>query len=169
MNTIISNDIISLRAVEPTDLPTLYSWENDVALWSVTSTMAPYSKHVLQQYIDNYVCDIYAQRQLRLMITLNRTDEAIGALDFIDFSPLDNRAEVGIVIDSKFRRQSIEIAKRYARNHIGMRQLYAIVRTDNVAGLNTFLHHGFTASGTLKNWVRRGLQYHDAVILQCVL
>ena len=43
MSQLLSNDIITLRALEPTDLDTLYRWENDTTLWAVSDTVAPYS------------------------------------------------------------------------------------------------------------------------------
>ena len=41
---LLSNDTIALRPLEPTDLDTLYQWENDTALWVVSDTVAPYSR-----------------------------------------------------------------------------------------------------------------------------
>jgi diamine N-acetyltransferase len=62
-----------LRAMEPYDLDNLYMWENDPENWFVSQTRAPYSKHVLSQFIDESHKDIYEIRQLRLMITLKDT------------------------------------------------------------------------------------------------
>ena len=39
MSQLLSNDIVTLRPLEPTDLDTLYGWENDTAcgtIWSDT-------------------------------------------------------------------------------------------------------------------------------------
>ena len=41
MSQLLSNDTVTLRALEPTDLDTLYRWENDTALWTVSDTAAP--------------------------------------------------------------------------------------------------------------------------------
>lgn len=41
MSQLLSNDTISLRPLEPTDLNTLYTWENDSELWAVSDTPAP--------------------------------------------------------------------------------------------------------------------------------
>ena len=60
------NQLITLRALEPTDLDTLYTWENDATLWAVTDTVAPYSRKVLWQYLENSTTDIYTNRALRL-------------------------------------------------------------------------------------------------------
>ena len=49
MSQLLSNDTITLRALEPTDLDMLYQWENDTALWVVSDTIAPYSRKALWQ------------------------------------------------------------------------------------------------------------------------
>ena len=59
---------IKLRALEPSDLETLYNWENNIQIWKVSHTMTPFSKHVLTQYLANAHQDIYTSKQLRLMI-----------------------------------------------------------------------------------------------------
>ena len=58
---------IRLRALEPEDLDVLYAIENDLDLWSVGYTTVPYSRYLLHDYIANSQCDIYADRQMRLM------------------------------------------------------------------------------------------------------
>ena len=54
MSQLLRNDIIALRALEPTDLDTLYRWENDSRLWYASDTVAPYSRAALWQYLENY-------------------------------------------------------------------------------------------------------------------
>ena len=40
---------IHLRALEPTDLDFLFSLENDQRLWTVSNTLAPFSKFTLKK------------------------------------------------------------------------------------------------------------------------
>ena len=40
---------VELRAMEPEDLDTLYTIENDKSMWDVGTTNVPYSKFVLHQ------------------------------------------------------------------------------------------------------------------------
>ena len=101
MKQLLSNDIVTLRALEPTDLDTLYRWENDTALWTVSDTAAPYSRESLWHYLEQYTGDIYAQRQLRLMITLTENGAPVGTVDLLNFDPLNNRAELGLFVTSE--------------------------------------------------------------------
>ena len=173
MKQLLSNDIVALRALEPTDLDTLYRWENDTALWSVSDTIAPYSRETLWHYLENYTGDIYAQRQLRLMITTPTDGSPVGTVDFLNFDPLNNHAELGLFIASEFRgkglgRQALELLTAYARDHIGLRQLYVFIALDNEVCLRLFEDFGYSRAGTLKSWVKRGNTYRDVALMQMI-
>ena len=173
MSQLLSNDTVTLRALEPTDLDTLYRWENDTALWSVSDTAAPYSREALWHYLQQYTGDIYAQRQLRLMITLTNDGTPVGTVDFLNFDPLNNRAELGLFITNEWRgkglgRQALERLTAYARDHIGLRQLYVFIALDNEVCLKLFEDFGYSRSGILKSWVKRGNTYRDVALLQMI-
>jgi len=40
---------IILRALEPEDLELLYEWENDMANWLISNTLAPFSRFTLKR------------------------------------------------------------------------------------------------------------------------
>ena len=173
MGQLMKNDSIELRPLEPTDLDTLYNWENDSALWVVSDTVAPYSRAALWQYLENYTGDIFAQRQLRLMITLACDGTPVGTIDFLNFDPLNNRAELGLFIASEHRgkglgRQALELLTAYAREHLGLRQLYVFIALDNTVCLKMFEDYGYRRVGIIKSWVKRGSTYRDVALLQMV-
>ena len=172
MSQLLSNDIITLRALEPTDLDPLYRWENDTTLWAVSDTIAPYSREALWHYLEQYTGDIYAQRQLRLMITLADGTPA-GTVDYLNFDPLNNRAELGLFIAPEHRgkglgRQALDLLTAYSREHIGLRQLYVFIAIDNVVCLKLFEDYGYRRVGTINSWVKRGSTYRDVALLQMV-
>ena len=174
MSQLLSNDIITLRALEPTDLDMLYKWENDTALWVVSDTIAPYSRKALWQYLQENTGDIYAQRQLRLIITLTNDGTAVGTVDFLNFDPLNNRAELGLFIVKEMRgkglgRKALEAITAYARDHIGLKQLYVYISTDNSVCLHLFEQFGYRRVGVIQSWVKRGRNYQDVALLQLIL
>ena len=105
MANLLSNDKITLRAMEPSDIDLIYKWENDTSLWTVSDTVAPYSREALMLYIANCANDIYANKQLRLMVTLTATGETVGTVDFLNFNPIHNRAELGVYICKEHQGQ----------------------------------------------------------------
>lgn len=164
---------VILRAIEPEDLDILYGIENDTHLWNVSVTSVPYSRYTLYDYIANSKNDIYSDRQVRMMIE-NVHHEVIGIVDLINFDPKHLRAEIGIVIEQKYRNQgfaqaTINKIKDYALDILHLHQLYAYVNKDNEQSLKLFERCGFSSSAELKDWLFDGKKYHNALLFQLFL
>ncbi len=167
----IHDDILMLRALEPTDLDKLYQWENDVDLWHTSATITPFSRKQLWDYIENYDGDIYRTRQLRLMIVEVSTNQPIGTIDLYDFDPVNSRANVGILIDKCYQHKgygtsALTLLETYCHEHISLNQLVATVATDNEASLLLFRSLEYIEVGQMKWWLKRGHQYCDAILFQ---
>lgn len=174
MSDLLSNATLTLRALEPTDLDTLYRWENDTSVWVVSDTIAPYSREALWHYLENNIGDIYSQRQLRLIIMLTDDRTPVGTIDYLNFDPLNNRAELGLFIAPEYRgrglgRTALELLTAYSREHIGLRQLYVFIAIDNTVCIKLFKDYGYRRVGTIKSWVKRGNAYHDVALFQMLL
>ena len=161
---------ISLRALEPEDLDLLYRIENDDALWRVGTTNVPYSRYVLRDYIANSSSDIYADRQLRLMIE-DENHQVVGIIDLVNFDPRHLRAEIGIVIEESSRRQGYATAtlhalRDYAHRVLHLHQLYAYIDVHNEASLSLFQKAGYVTAARMPQWLCDGNEYHDAWLVQ---
>lgn len=163
---------MTLRACEPEDLDIMYQIENDSCLWEISSITVPYSRYTLKQYIGSSQNDIFADKQLRLMI-IHKTDQrVIGVADLTDFDPLHNRAAVGIIILKEYRlkgyaKQTLDILCKYAFDFLHMHQLYAFIPVDNAASINLFENSGFKCKSILKEWLQtNNSNYKDAYLLQ---
>ncbi|MCH5310624.1 MAG: GNAT family N-acetyltransferase [Prevotella sp.] len=163
---------IKLRAIEPEDLELTYEIENNKELWNVGITNVPYSRFSIRQYIANTQNDIYADKQLRLMIE-NAEGTVVGIADLANYDPRHNRAEVGIVIIDKWRRRGIatkalEAVKNYASRIIHLHKLYAIISEDNTIAEKLFNTAGFTQESMLKDWLYDGSEYKDALLMSYI-
>ncbi len=161
---------IHLRALEPEDLELLYQIENDRELWRVGATNVPYSRYVLRDYIANTCSDIYADRQLRMMIE-DDSRQTVGIVDLVNFDPRHMRAEVGLVIAAPYRRRHYATATvrelcRYADDVLHLHQLYIVADRDNNPAIQLFLNEHFLLTSTLREWLFTGSEYRDAVVLQ---
>ncbi len=63
----IAGTNIALRALEPSDVDLMYVWENDLSIWPVSGTIAPFSRHTMEQFISTSHQDIYTNKQLTLL------------------------------------------------------------------------------------------------------
>ena len=170
-STILQEQDILLRAVEPGDIDFMYLAENDSQAWSASATVAPMSRYMIQQYIDMYRADIYQDRQLRLIAIDATTGTRIGIADLYDFDPRNSRAGVGIYIAPNLRKQGfggkmLTTLCRYAQEFLGIEMLYALIGTNNPASLHTFARCGFDETATLTHWLKTPQGYISAVILQ---
>lgn len=166
-------DRIYLRAVEPEDLEVLYAMENDPQMWDVTNFSVPYSKFVLRQYIENSQCDMFADRQLRMMIVRTNDNVVIGTIDITDFVPLHAHGEIGIAVRDDFQRagyatEALRLMCDYAFGFLRMKQLTAHVTVDNEASIRLFASCGFVQCGLLKEWWCVRGEFKDVILMQCI-
>lgn len=164
---------VHLRAVEPTDLPLLYEWENDVDNWEVSHTMEPYSKALLEKFIETSAQGLYGNRQQRLMVVTNETNETVGAIDIFDFDPQNRRAGIGILIDKKHRHngfglEAVELTKKYLFETVKLHQIYCNILIDNSYSLQLFQKAGFEICGKKKEWILTKNGWADEYFLQII-
>lgn len=150
----------------------MYRWENDTELWRVSGTTAPFSRHLLMRLIEEQQYDIYATRQLRLVV--ESEGMAVGAVDLFEFDPQNRRAGVGVVIDAAFRRRglatdALHATERYAREVLHLHQLWCSVTEDNVASLALFRRLGYAECGRRRDWIITPDKAFDEILLQKLL
>ena len=99
--------MVRLRKLEPSDLPFLYRWENDAAVWADSDTHNPLSQQDLRSYIENTTGDIYRDGQLRLIIENDTDHSTLGCVDLFDFDPRNRKAAIGLYIAPEARRSRV--------------------------------------------------------------
>ena len=164
---------VILSAMEPEDLDMLYRIENDTQLWDVGSTNVPYSRYTLHDFIAHSSNDIYADRQVRLIVE-DGQGNALGLVDLMNYDPSHNRAEVGIVIMQPARHQgygraAMEALHHYASSILHLHQIYAIVAATGVDTRSLFCNIGYQETAVMPDWLFDGHEYLDAVMLQKIL
>lgn len=162
---------IYLRAIEPKDLEFLYELENDTAIWEISGTTSPYSKHVLKLYLDNAHRDIYDVKQLRLCIC-QADDKVVGLIDLFDFDPKNHRAGVGIIVLNSTDRnkgigtEAISLLCDYSFSTLQLKQLYANILEDNLSSIHLFEKIGFQLVGSKKDWIYSNETYKNELLYQ---
>lgn len=162
---------IYLRAIEPQDLEFLYELENDTAIWEISGTTSPYSRHVLKQYLDNAHRDIYDVKQFRMCIC-QLDEKVIGLIDLFDFDPKNHRAGVGIIVlDTADRNkgigtEAITLLCEYSFSTLQLKQLYANILEDNKSSIHLFEKLGFKLVGLKKDWIYSDGTYKNELLYQ---
>jgi len=165
---------IRLRALEPEDLELLYTWENNVSHWIISSTVTPFSKYTLKRYLENSHKDIYETGQLRLMIDHIADNTTIGTIDIFDFDPFHKRAGVGILIaNENYRRKgfatmALKCLIDYSFVTLQLHQLYCNILANNCESMELFKKSGFVQSGIKKDWIKTPDGYLDEYLFQLI-
>ena len=138
---------VTLRAIEPEDLDLLYQIENDQQLWQVGATNVPYSRYTLHDYIATSSDDIYADRQVRLIIE-NADHQTVGICDIVRFEPQHMRAEAGIVVMKPYRQQgyakaALSLCVKYLFKDLLLHQVYCSIDETNTESQQLFVGQGF--------------------------
>jgi len=174
LGIMLTNESISLRAMEPQDATVLYNWENDHELWHVSETLAPYSLHQLKSFIEQSLSqDIFSSRELRLMICDNN-DSTYGIVDLFKFEPLHQRLGIGIVVHKDYRNRgiaskAISIVKEYVFKILRVNQIWCMINVNNTESIKLFDKSGFENAGTLKKWNKNYEGgFDDVIIMQCI-
>lgn len=174
--SILTGKTIKLRALEPSDVDLLYSWENNSQIWSVSNTLVPFSKFVLEKYIADSHMDIFQSKQLRLMIDYNDEGhiETIGAIDLYEYDPLHRRAGIGILISEEkyrnrgFASEALQILINYCFSVLQLHQLFCYIDCDNKISIKLFEKFRFKITGEKKDWIRSPDGWRSEYMLQLI-
>lgn len=165
---------IHLRAIEPADAAKVLIWENNPDNWRVSGTEAPYSMHGILDYI-NSIHNFRQSGEMRLMICLNDTDEAVGTLDLFEANFKHGRAGIGILIAEEkernkgFAKESLEILIKYCQFMFDFHNLTANVLEDNISSIHLFESVGFEWVGTRKEWFfDQGKRINERIYQLCL-
>lgn len=166
----LSDNTITLRPVEPSDLDFLYLLENSEGAERSGFNTAPVSRQMLWDYIESYNADIFAAKELRLVISEAAGGRAVGTVDISDFDARSGRGFAGIIIDEAHRRRgygtrALNMLCRYAADTLSMHRLAAMIAADNYASHALFSRCGFSRCGSMPEWFcRRGNKRVDAIL-----
>ncbi|WP_136481435.1 GNAT family N-acetyltransferase [Cognatitamlana onchidii] len=169
----LKGERIYLRALEPEDLDFIHDIENDESIWELSCTQTPYSKYLIEQYLENACKDIYEVKQLRLVIS-DYENKPLGLIDLFDFDFKNKRAGVGILIKESNDRQmgygkeALQLLINYSFSHLDLHQLYCNISANNDASIKLFLGQGFKKIGLKNDWIYTNGSFRDEYLFQLI-
>ena len=170
----LQNKSIFLRAVEKEDATRLMLWENNPKHWKVTGTEVPFSLQGILEFIEQ-AQHFWQHGQIRFMICLNDTKEAVGCIDLFNADFKHRRAAIGILIgddankNKGFALESIELLIEYSTQIVDLHNLYCSIHSDNPASIALFEKAGFEFVGKRKDWYYEQHQWIDELLyIKCL-
>lgn len=169
---LLENDKVKLRALEEKDIDILYQWENDTINWPVSNMIQPLSEGVLKEYLETSHYDIFATRQLRMVIMDKEADLPVGFIDLFDFDPMNMRAGVGVLIGLAGARgkglasAALNLIEDYAFKYLRLNQLHAQVDETNESSIALFENAGFFNTSSFHDWKNVEGNWIDVLLYQ---
>ncbi len=167
----LQGEKIRLRAVDTGDLDFIHACENDSSIWHLGATVQPFSREVIMEFIASAAHDIWTTKQLRMMVE-SLDGRTIGTIDLFDLDPKNQRVGIGILIAGEanrrqgFAKEALMLLCDHCSEVLGLHQVYCHVAVDNAASIALFQAVGFKECGVLRDWVRTGRMFTDAVVMQ---
>ena len=147
-----------------------------MTLWHLSNTITPLSQFTLEQYVMDSALDIYASKQLRMMIDLLEEIDGIktiGSIDLFDFEPTHQRAGIGIMILKEFRgrgyaSEALDLLIDYAFTTLQIHQVFSNIAPENAESTRLFESKGFRLIGVKNDWNRVQNKWQDECLYQLV-
>lgn len=146
---------ISVRMPTMDDVDQILEWENDPENSSYTSFETQYELDDIKALIaSNH--RIEQNAQVRLMICTATNEKPVGTIDLYDINFNEGTAGVGILIDSRQRRNGFALLAlneivSFARDQLHLRKIVSEIPSTNSSSIQLFEKAGFSKVALRKN------------------
>lgn len=167
---ILQGERLVLRRISLVDADELYlSWLNDDEVTrGLETTVKPYSMEMLQRYVK----DVIANENIYMFMVVDKeTGKSIGTTKIHNISKKNGTCNIGLMIGDKnfwgkgYGGDIYRTIVDFAFSGLGIRKIWEMVHSDNVASLAMFRKMGFVEEGRLKEQVWSDGKYVDNVLL----
>jgi RimJ/RimL family protein N-acetyltransferase len=165
----IKGKVVTLRAIEETDLPTLHAWGNDPDLWALLGGWRfPGSMRQTRLWFDSLAGD-----QLNQRFAIDHPGHGlVGSANLVDINWKDNNAFHGMMLgDPAMRGKGVGVdvimaTMRYAFDELHLKRLDGSMIAYNEASLAVYCGKcGWKEEGRQRDWYFRRGRYWDRILV----
>jgi RimJ/RimL family protein N-acetyltransferase len=175
---LITDGVILLRAVEPSDIERIRQWRN--SQMDVLRQGKPISKYEQDRYFSEYVWpekNSLTPRQIILSIDLG--GELIGYGGLVNISWFDRRAEVSFLLSTELEKKAgkraelferfLSLLKNLSRDTLLLHRIWTETYAHRIAHIETLEKSMFKLEGLLKDHVFINQRFIDSMIHGIIL
>ncbi|MBX3486456.1 MAG: GNAT family N-acetyltransferase [Candidatus Paracaedibacteraceae bacterium] len=165
----IHGKIVTLRAIEESDLAQFHAWGNDPELWRLLGGWHfPASSESTKTWIRNQIDD---RNNIRLAITTS-TDGLVGLANILDIDWKNRHAFHGMMLGNSATRgkgigqDTVMAIMRYAFDELGLNRLDGSMIDYNHASIGLYCDKcGWQKEGIQRDWYYRDGRYWDKLMV----
>lgn len=166
----IRGKIVTLRAPELNDVPSLHRWSNDPEIWEMLGGWHfPFSSGSTEEWVKNRNHGISSDQ----VFCIETPDEGlIGTANLVNIDWKNRTAFHGMMIgEMNFRGKGYALdalfsIMRYAFMELGLNRLDSDIISYNERSIKFYIEKaGWKKEGVRRNWYFRNGMYHDKVIV----
>lgn len=166
----IQGKLVTLRAIEGTDLDILAKWANDPDIWKMVGGWHfPYSKNSTEKYIQNINNNNMSYQNFAIE---TREYGLIGTINLVDIDWKNRNASTGIMLGNKNTRgkgyalDAVMTIMRYVFKELGLFRLDANMIAYNTRSIDFYTKKcGWQVEGRKEGWYYRDGKRHDKIIV----
>ena len=164
----IIGDLITLRAIEISDLDMMQKWANDPSIqYMLGGWHFPTNRNDQEKWYENLSCNSMHQR----FLVVDKDSTKVGMANLVNINFKDGNAELGVLLDPKFQgkgfgKDIVETLMKYSFEELRLNRLETSIIASNKPSLGLFLNKcNWTQEGILRNWYFRNGQFIDKMML----
>ncbi len=150
--------------------PLYARWYGDEEVWRLTSWMAePMRRVAVERLFEDRETSSLEES---FAIHEDGEDDPIGIISLMNISEVNASADLSIIVGERKDRdrglgtEAIRIILRYAFEDLGLNRVGLSVFEFNKAAISAYEKLGFEREGRMQRAVRRGGEYHDAILMR---
>jgi RimJ/RimL family protein N-acetyltransferase len=165
----IKGKLVTLRAIEMSDLLLLNKWSNDPVLWDkLGGWHFPYSQHNTEQWIKS----INNNDNKNQIFAIDTEDHGlVGTANLVNIDWKNKNAFHGMMLGDKkthgkgYAQDAVMALMRYAFDELGLNRLDGNVIEYNHLSINFYTKRcGWEREGVRKGWFFRKGKFYDKII-----
>jgi RimJ/RimL family protein N-acetyltransferase len=166
----LRGELVTLRAIEPSDYPTLTDFANDVEL-ELLGGGDPPSPHTAAQVAEWQDKMRDDKSAFTFAIAANGTDGLIGHCGLFNLDPIGRTMELGIGIGKHeylgrgYGREAVAMLSDYAFTMRNVRKVHLSVHATNERAIRAYEAVGFLVEGRLREHAWSNGRYVDVILM----
>jgi diamine N-acetyltransferase len=162
---------ILLRAIEDSDIPTLYKFRFSEDSYDYFYEFPVTSLESYKKWLQSIVS---RTDQFNFAIEEKSSNQVIGTISLLNLDRRNRKGEMGrVFLHKDFRGKGyfseiLECLAEYAFGDLNLHKVYCEVFADNERGVKAYLNGGFTLEGTMREHIYKSGKYKDVMILSII-